>query len=62
MPSNTRGSGADDVTVVCTSQGGGASTLTPIDQHLFVGSTIVFNGNIGFQVGRSYQFRIEVKS
>jgi hypothetical protein len=62
MPSNARGSQADEVTVTCTSVGGGNSTLTPKDRDLFIGTTIVFNGNAGFVAGQDYVITVRRKS
>jgi hypothetical protein len=62
MPSNTRGSSADQVTVVCTANAAGNCTLTPIDTDLYIGTTIVFNGNAGFVVGQTYALTIERRS
>lgn len=62
MPSNTRGSQADEITTTCTANAGGNSTLTPKDPDLYFATTIVINGNAGFVVGQDYVVTVRRKS
>lgn len=62
MPSNTRGSQADEITAACTAVAGGNSTLTPKDADLYFASTIVINDNAGFIVGQDYVVTVRRKA
>jgi len=47
------------VTTVCTSVGGGNSTLTPKNPDIGFATTIVINGNASYIVGRDYLVTVE---
>jgi hypothetical protein len=60
--SNFGGSPAGwSIEVTCTEVSGGNSTLTPKNHDAGAASTIVFNGNARFVVGRDYVLRVDSK-